>query len=56
MLISESAAGRCPFRAPTKNSRDEAKIAPFSEPKVEHATNSGIVQAMKLSIFSANVT
>lgn len=56
MLISEIAAGRCPFLAPTKNSRELAKIAPFSDPKVEQATNSGISHANIPNILSPNVT
>lgn len=56
ILISEMAAGRCPFLAPTKNSRELAKIAPLSDPKVEKATNSGINQANMPSILSPNVT
>lgn len=45
-LINEIAAGKWPFLAPTKNKRDEAKMAPFNDPNVEHATNKGINQAM----------
>lgn len=56
MLINEIAAGRCPLRAPTKNNRELAKIAPLSEPKVEHATNSGITNANIPNILSPNVT
>lgn len=56
MLISEIAAGRCPFLAPTKNSLELAKIAPFNDPKVEHATNNGISHANIPSILSPNVT
>lgn len=55
-LINEMAAGRCPLRAPTKNNRELAKIAPFSEPKVEQATKSGIKNANIPSILSPNVT
>lgn len=55
-LINEMAAGKCPFLAPTKNRRDEAKIAPFNDPKVEKATNSGIVQANIPNILSPKVT
>lgn len=36
------ALGKCPARAPTKKSRDDAKMAPFKDPKVEHATKNGI--------------
>lgn len=43
-LMREMAEGRCPLRAPTKNNRDDAKIAPFRAPKVEQATKSGIIQ------------
>ena len=56
MLISEMAAGRCPFRAPTKKRRDDAKIAPFSDPNVEHATKNGIIHAMNPSILLPKVT
>jgi hypothetical protein len=55
-LISEIAAGRWPFLAPTKNNRELAKIAPFSDPKVEQATNNGISQANIPSILSPKVT
>lgn len=56
ILTREMAAGKCPFRAPTKNNRDEAKIAPFSDPNVEQATKSGIIQANQPSVLLANVT
>lgn len=56
ILISEMAAGKWPFRAPTKNRRDDAKIAPFSEPNVEQATNSGITHAKNPNWLLANVT
>lgn len=56
MLINDIAAGKWPLRAPTKNRRDEAKIAPFNEPNVDAATNIGIVQANHPNIFSPNVT
>lgn len=49
-------AGKWPFLAPTKNSLEEAKIAPFREPKVEQATNSGIKNANIPNILSPNVT
>lgn len=56
-FISEIAAGKWPFLAPTKNSRELAKIAPLSEPNVEQATNNGIIQARNAgSILSPNVT
>lgn len=55
-LINDIAAGKCPFRAPTKNKRDDAKIAPFKEPNVEQATNNGITQANMPSFSLANVT
>ena len=38
--------GICPSLAPTKNNLDDAKIPPFTDPKVEQATNSGINQAI----------
>lgn len=56
-FMSDIAAGRCPLRAPTKKRRELAKIAPFSEPNVEQATNNGIIQVKKAgSILSPNVT
>jgi hypothetical protein len=56
-FMSEIAAGKWPLRAPTKNKRELAKIAPLSEPKVEQATKSGIIHARKLgSILSPKVT
>lgn len=56
MLISEIAAGKWPFLAPTKNNRELAKMAPLSDPKVEQATNNGISQANMPNILSPNVT
>ena len=53
-LMRAMAAGRWPCRAPTKNSRDEAKMAPLSAPNVEQATNTGMVHDMTPSIFSPN--
>ena len=55
-LINEIAAGRWPFRAPTKNNRELAKIAPFNEPNVEQATKSGMSHANIPSILSPYVT
>lgn len=55
-FISDMAAGRWPFLAPTKNRRELANIAPLSDPNVEHATNSGISHANIPSILSPNVT
>jgi hypothetical protein len=55
-LIKEIQAGKCPFLAPTKKRRDEANIAPFNDPKVEHATNKGIRKANIPNILSPNVT
>lgn len=56
MLISEMTDGRWPFLAPTKNKRELAKIAPFNDPNVEHATKSGMSHANIPSILSPNVT
>lgn len=56
ILINEIAAGKWPLRAPTKNRRDEANIAPFNDPNVEQATNNGITHANIPSILFANVT
>jgi hypothetical protein len=56
-FIREIAAGKCPFRAPTKNNRELAKIAPFRDPNVEQATKRGIIHVRKAgSILSPNVT
>ncbi len=41
---SAIALGNCPCLAPTKNSLEEAKMPPLTDPKVEQATKSGIVQ------------
>ena len=54
-FINDIAAGKCPFRAPTKNSLELANIAPFKAPKVEHATKNGITQAMKPNNLSPKV-
>lgn len=56
ILMSEMAAGKWPLRAPTKNNRDDANIAPFNEPNVEQATNNGMTQANIPSSLLANVT
>lgn len=56
MSIKAIACNKWPFLAPTKKSRDEANIAPFNEPKVEHATKNGIVHENQPSILSPNVT
>lgn len=54
-LMSEMAVGRCPLRAPTKKSRDDAKIAPFKAPNVEQATKNGISHAIGPKSLSPNV-
>ena len=54
-LIREMAVGKCPLRAPTKKSLDEAKIAPFRAPKVEQATKNDIIQAIGPSNLFPNV-
>ena len=41
---SAIALGNCPCLAPTKNSLEEAKMPPLTDPKVEQATKRGIVQ------------
>ena len=38
--------GNCPSLAPTKKSLDDANMAPFTDPKVEDATNKGIIHAI----------
>lgn len=53
--MSAIAFGKCPLRAPTKNKRDEANIAPFRAPNVEHATKNGIIHAIGPSNLSPNV-
>lgn len=54
-LMREMAVGKCPLRAPTKKSLDDAKIAPFRAPKVEQATKNGINQAIGPKSLSPNV-
>lgn len=54
-LMRAMAAGRCPLRAPTKNNRDDAKIAPFNAPNVEQATNNGIIQDITPNSLSLKV-
>lgn len=54
-LMREMAEGRCPLRAPTKNNRDDAKIAPFNAPKVEQATKNGIIQDITPNSLSPKV-
>ena len=46
VVMKAMVRGICPSLAPTKNNLDDAKIPPLTEPKVEHATNSGISQAI----------
>lgn len=53
--ISEIASGKCPALAPTKNSRDDAYIAPFKDPNVQRATNIDIIHPQEPSIFSLKV-
>jgi len=55
MLMSAIAFGKCPWRAPTKNSRDDANMAPFRAPNVEQATKNGIIQDITPSNLSPNV-
>lgn len=54
-LIKAMAVGRCPFRAPTKNNLDDANIAPFNAPKVEHATKNGMIHDITPSNLSPKV-
>jgi len=49
------AVGRCPFRAPTKNNLEDAKMAPFNAPKVEQATKNGMIHDMTPNILSPKV-
>lgn len=58
LLISmrQIARGKCPALAPTKNSLEEANIAPFREPNVEQATKNGIRRENIPNILSPNVT
>lgn len=54
-FINDIAFGRWPFRAPTKNKRDEANIAPFNAPNVEQATKTGIIQDIDPNNLSPKV-
>lgn len=56
MSMRQIARGRCPALAPTKNNLEEAKMAPFSDPNVEHATKNGIKNENIPNILSPNVT
>lgn len=56
MSIIDIASGKWPFLAPTKKSLDEAYMAPFKDPKVHKATNSGIIHDMTPRIFLLKVT
>ena len=40
--IIESRVGSCPSLAPTKNNLDDVKIDPFTDPKQDKETNTGI--------------
>merc|ERR1719153_659847 len=56
-LIRAMLRGMCPFRAPTKNSLEEAKMPPLTAPKVEQATKKGISQRKEEpNSLLANVT
>jgi len=48
--------GMCPFLAPTKNSREEANIPPFTAPNVEHATKKGMIHRITPNSLFPNVT
>lgn len=54
-LMSDIAVGKWPLRAPTKKSRELAKMAPFRAPKVEQATKNGIIHDMGPSNLSPKV-
>ena len=47
--------GMCPSRAPTNRRRDDAKIPPLTDPKVEHATKNGISHRITPSSLSPKV-
>jgi hypothetical protein len=53
-LMSAIILGMCPFLAPTKKMREEAKMPPLTAPNVEQATNKGIVQAITPMMRLAN--
>ncbi len=55
-LIIAKQLGKCPLRAPTKNNLEEANIPPFSPPKVERATDNGIIHEKKPRTRSPKVT
>lgn len=55
MLMREIDEGKSPSLAPTKNSLAEENIAPFKAPKVEQATNKGIIQDHQFKSLSPNV-
>ena len=55
-LIIARLLGKCPLRAPTKNNLDDAKMPPLRPPKVDKATDSGIIQEKLPKTLSPNVT
>ncbi len=55
MLSSAIALGMCPQRAPAKNSLEEVKMPPLTDPKVEQATNRGITHHIGPSMRYAKV-
>merc|ERR1712117_100658 len=55
-LTSAMERGMCPFRAPTKKMRADAKMTPLMHPKVEQATKSGISHAITPIVREAKVT
>jgi hypothetical protein len=46
VVIKDIVRGILPSLAPTKKSLEDAKIPPFTDPKVEHATNTGMTHAI----------
>ena len=48
--------GKWPPLAPTKNKREEAKMAPFNPPKADIATATGTVILSGPSVLSPKVT
>ena len=41
--IMESRVGSCPSLAPTKNNLEDVKMEPFTEPKQDSETNTGMI-------------
>ena len=56
MLTIDKLDGKWPSLAPTKNNLEEANIQPFKPPKVDNATDTGMIHWKIPSVRSLKVT